>query len=82
MTKTAARIVELFQTLPAHDQRALIKQLSASADDVLPDSRLARLSPAQRAELDEAISEAERGETALAEETFDDLAERYGFANA
>jgi hypothetical protein len=79
MTKTAARIGELFRTLPARDQRAVIEQLSATAHGA---SSYGRLSLAQRAEIDEALGEAERGETIPAGESFDDLAQRYGFANA
>jgi hypothetical protein len=79
MTKTAARILELFHTLPARDQRALAEQLSEAARG---GSFYSRMSPEQRASLDEGISEAERGETVLAEETFHDLALRFGFQDA
>jgi len=76
MTKTASRILDLFRTLPARDQRALVDQLIKTARGV---SFYSRMSPEQRAELDEGISEAERGETVLAEEAFHDLALRFGF---
>jgi hypothetical protein len=79
MTKTAARIIELFRTLPTRDQRALVHQLAETARG---DSFYDRMTPEQRAELDEALSEVERGETIPAEETFDDLAQRCGFADA
>ena len=32
MTKTPTRILELFQTLPARDQRALVEKLAETAD--------------------------------------------------
>jgi hypothetical protein len=79
MTKTASRILELFGTLPARDQRALIEQLAETARG---DSFYARMSAEQRAELDEAIAEVDRGETVSAEPTFDDLAQRFGFSHA
>jgi hypothetical protein len=79
MTKTAARIIELFRTLPARDQRALVDQLAETARG---DSFYDRMTAEQRAELDEALSEVERGETVLAEGVFDDLAQRFGFSNA
>ena len=79
MTKTATRILELFRTLPARDQRTLVEQLSETARG---DSFYARMSAEQRAELDEALSEVERGETVPAEGVFDDLAQQFGFSNA
>jgi hypothetical protein len=81
MTKTAARarILELFGTLPARDQRALAERLSETARE---QSHYDRLSPEDRAELDEAIAEADRGDTIPADEAFNDLAQRYGFSRA
>ncbi len=79
MANAEARILALFQTLPARDQRALVEQLIETARGA---SFYSRMSAEQRAELDEGISEAERGETVAAEETFNDLAQRFGFSNA
>ena len=79
MTKTAARIIELFQTLPARDQRALADRLAETARE---QSHYDRLSPSERAELDDALDEAERGHTIPADQTFDDLAEKFGFSRA
>ncbi len=79
MTKTATRILELFQTLPARDQRALVEKLAETADS---ESFYNRMSADQRAELDDAITEVERGETIPAEGVFNDLAQRFGFSNA
>jgi hypothetical protein len=39
-----------------------------------------RMTSEQRAELDEGIAQAERGQVRLAEEVFDRLAKRFGFA--
>ena len=79
MPKTAARILDLFHTLPARDRRALVEELIEAARS---DSFYRRMSAEQRASLDEGISEAERGDTVPAGETFDDLALRFGFRDA
>jgi hypothetical protein len=79
VTKTAAQIVELFRALPARDQSALIEELSETAASV---SVCSRLWFAERAEIDEALGEAERGETVPANESFDDLAQLYGVSDA
>ena len=79
MTRAAARIVELFRTLPARDHRALINQLTEIARS---GSFYGRMTAEQRAELDEALSEVERGETVPAEGVFDDLAQKFGFSDA
>ena len=80
MTKAAARIIELFQTLPARDQRALVEQLSETARG--QQTFYSRMSAEQRAELDEGLADVERGETVPAEGVFDDLAQKFGFSNA
>ena len=41
-----------------------------------------RMTPEQRAELDEGIAQAERGQVRPAEEVFDRLAKRFGFAQS
>jgi predicted transcriptional regulator len=40
------------------------------------------MTPEQRAELDEGIAQAERGQVRPAEEVFDRLAKRFGFAQS
>jgi len=79
MTKTAARILRLFNTLPERDQRVLVDRL---VDAARASSFYDRMSPEQRAELDEAIAEVERGDTIPADTTFDDLALRFGIHDA
>ena len=79
MVKTAARILDLFHTLPARDQRELVEELIEAARS---DSFYSRMSAEQRASLDEGLSEAERGDTLPAGETFDDLALRFGLRDA
>jgi hypothetical protein len=41
-----------------------------------------RMTPEQRADLDEGIAQAERGQVVLAEEVFDRLAKRFGFVKS
>jgi hypothetical protein len=49
MPKTAARILDLFHTLPARDQRALVEELIEAARC---DSFYSRMSAEQRASLE------------------------------
>ena len=49
MPKTAARILDLFHTLPARDQRALVEELIEAARS---DSFYSRMSAEQRASLE------------------------------
>ena len=79
MTETQTRIVQLFKTLPPTDQRALIEHLAETAQI---GSFYERLSADQRAQLDDGIAQAERGETVSAVDVFDSLAKRFGFSNA
>jgi predicted transcriptional regulator len=72
MTETEARILELFQTLAPDEQRALVEKP--------PRTFYERLTPRQRAQLDEGIAQAEAGDVAPAAEVFDRLAKRFGFS--
>jgi putative addiction module component (TIGR02574 family) len=81
MTKTQSKIVELFKTLPATEQRELAEHLYESASAEHSDTSFsARLSTSQRAELERSIAEADRGEGSAADEVFDRLAKKHGFA--
>ncbi len=79
MTETQTRILELFQTLPPTDQRALVEQLTETAQG---GSFYDRMSPEQRAQLDAGIAQAERGDTVPAADVFERLVKRFGFSNA
>jgi predicted transcriptional regulator len=76
MTKTQAKIIELFKTLDQAEQREVAQQLYERA---AVGSFYDRMTVQQRAELDEGIAQAERGEVRSAEEVFDRLAKRFGF---
>jgi predicted transcriptional regulator len=75
MTKTQAQIIELFKSLDPIEQRELAEQLY---ETTVAGSFYDRMSPAQRAELDAGMAEAERGQVLSAEEVFDRLAKRFG----
>jgi len=77
MTKTQAQIIELFETLDAAEQREIAEQLY---ERTIVGSFYERMAPEQRAELDEGIAQAERGQVVPAEEVFDRLAKRFGFS--
>ena len=77
MTRTQAQIIELFQTLANSEQKELAAQLyEATVDGPFYD----RMTPQQRAELEAAISEADRGEGAPADDFFSAMAEKHGFS--
>jgi predicted transcriptional regulator len=77
MTKTQVQIIDLFKTLDPIEQRELAEQLY---ETTLVGSFYDRMSPAQRAELDEGIAQAEHGQVRSAKEVFDRLAKRFGFS--
>lgn len=78
MTKTQAQIIELFKTLDPTEQREIAEQL---LETTVVGSFYDRMTPEQRAELDEGIAQAERGQVLPAEEVFDRLARRFGFSS-
>jgi hypothetical protein len=59
MTKTPAKIIELFKTLDQTEQREVAQQLYERA---VMGSFHDRMTPQQRVELDEGIAQAERGQ--------------------
>jgi hypothetical protein len=84
MTKTQSKIVELFQTLPPIEQQELAEHLYESTLNASrsENSFYARMSASQRVELEQSIAQADRGEGTPADEVFDRLAKKYGFARA
>ena len=76
MTRTQAQIFELFQTLGIAEKRELAEQLYETA---VAGSFYDRMSPEQRRELDQGITEADRGEGVSSGEFFDRMARKYGF---
>jgi predicted transcriptional regulator len=77
MTNTQAQIIELFKTLDQAEPREIAQQLYERA---VVGSFYDRMTPQQRAKLDEGIAQAERGQVRPAEDVFDRLANRFGFS--
>jgi predicted transcriptional regulator len=77
MTNTQAQIIESFKTLDPAGQREVAEQLYERS---VVGSFYDRMTPEQRAELDEGIAQAERGQVRPAEEVFERLAKRFGFS--
>jgi predicted transcriptional regulator len=77
MNKAQAQIIELFKTLEPAEQREVAEQLY---ERTMAGSFFDRMTPEQRAELDEGIAQAERGQVLPAEEIFDRIAKRFGFS--
>ena len=77
MTKTQARIVELVAQLSPEERRELIEHMQQAG--LLDDTYYGRLSADQRAQLDEGIAQADRGEVVDGGEAFDRLAARFNF---
>jgi predicted transcriptional regulator len=76
MTKVQAQIIELSKSLDPAEQREVAEQLY---ERTTAGSFYDRMTPEQRAELDEGIAQAERGQVFPVEEAFDRLAKRFGF---
>ena len=77
MTRKQAQIVELIAQLPLTERRELIEHVQESG--LLDDSFYLRMTPKQRAQLDEGIAQADRGEVVDGNETFKQLASRFNF---
>ena len=78
MTKTQERIVELIAQLSPAERRELIEHMQ---DAGLLDcqSFYERMTPDQRAHLDEGIAQADRGEVVDGKEAFERLSTRFNF---
>lgn len=79
MTQTQTQILELFDTLDADERRKVAEHLY---DQTRRPSFDDRMSPEQRAQLQDAIAQADRGEVVASHEVFDRLAQRFGFVRA
>ena len=77
MTKTQAEIVELIARLPLAERRELIEHVQESG--LLDDTFYSRMTPGQRAQLEEGVAQANRGEVVDGNEAFNRLASRLNF---
>jgi len=77
MTNTQAQILELYQTLPATEQRELAEQL---AQQSMRGDFYDQMTPAQKVELAAAIAEADKGEMLSLDELKAYMAKRFNIA--
>ena len=75
MTRTQAEIVELIAQLPLEERRELMEHVQESG--LLAESFHERLTDVQRAQLEEGIAQADRGEVTNADDVFNRLASRF-----
>jgi predicted transcriptional regulator len=80
MTKAQAQIVELIAQLPLSERRELIAHVQQVG--LLGESFYSRMTPEQRAQLEEGIAQADRGEVVDGQEAFDRLAARFNSKRA
>jgi hypothetical protein len=80
MTSTQTQIVELIARLSLDERRELIEHVRAAG--LLDDAFYARMPPDERAQLDEGIAQADRGEVVDGNEAFDRLAARFKLKRA
>ncbi len=77
MTQTQARILELYRTLPASEQRELAEQLAHQA---MRGDFYDRMTPAQKLELAAAIANADSGNMISSEDLKSYMAKRFGIS--
>lgn len=75
MTQAEAQILELFQTLGTAERARLAEQLY---EESRLDDFVTRMTPEQRAHLQEGIDQADRGEMLSPEELRANMAKRFG----
>ncbi len=80
MTRTQAHIVELIAKLSLTERRELFEHVKQTG--LLEQTFYAGMTPEQRAQLDEGIAQADRGEVVDADEAFNGLASRFNFKRA
>jgi hypothetical protein len=80
MTKTQAHILELIAQLPLAERREIVAHIQDTR--MLEDRFYDRLTPEQRARLNEGIAQADRGEGEDATTVLDRLTLRLGVVNS
>ena len=80
MTRTQTHIVELISQLSLAERRELLGHVLEIG--LLEESFHARMTPAQRAQLDEGMEQADRGQVVDGHEAFNRLASRFHFKRA
>jgi predicted transcriptional regulator len=77
VTKIQVHIVELIAQLSLAERRELFEHVQETG--LLDGSFYSRMSPEQRAQLDDGIAQADRGEVVDGDEAFNRLASRFNF---
>ncbi len=77
MTRAQAEILDLINRLPADERRELFEQIEATG--LLGQTFYERMTPEQRAQLDDGIAQADRRQVVDGNSAFDRLAERFNF---
>ena len=77
MTKTQTEILDLIAKLPVAERRELVEHVQAAG--LLDESFYAGMTTDQRAQLDDGIAEADRGQVVDGDTAFNRLATRFGF---
>ena len=77
MTRTQAQIVELIAQLSIAERRELVEHVQESG--LLEESFYSRMTPEQRAQLDDGAAQADRGEVVDGDEAFNRMASRFKF---
>ena len=80
MTSVQAQIIDLMAQLPLSERRELVEHMYDV--NLFDESVIDKLSPEQRARLDESIAQANRGEGIASHAVFDGLAKKFGFSRA
>lgn len=79
MTRTQAQILELFQSLPSDEQRELAEHLY---EQTRRGSFYDRMTPEQRAQLQDGIDQADLGDVVDADQALDRIAQRLALKRA
>jgi hypothetical protein len=77
MTRTQAHIVELIAQLSVAERRELFQHVQQTG--LLEPTFYSGMTPEQRAQLDEGIAQADRGDVVDGDEAFNRLASRFDF---
>jgi hypothetical protein len=80
MTAIQEQILDLMAKLPLAERREMVEHLYDV--NIFGDSIIDRLSPEQRARLEDSITQADRGTVAKSEKVFDELALQLGLSRA
>ena len=78
MTRTQTQILTLIATLPLEERRELVEHMYDA--NLFGLSFYDRMTPEQRALLEDSITQADRGDVVPSEQVFSDLAKKFGFS--